>query len=93
MSKKLNIKSTINTQEWANQILKINSWKDAVFDKKAMPKNFQDYVKDLDLLRTKDTANFCRIMNNLLKYKLRGKIIREILKGDVILLRKKNETK
>ena len=92
--KKLNIRPTINIQECANQILEIKSRKDAAIDiKTAMSKNFQDYVKDLDLLKTKDTAKFCRKVNNFLKYKVRGKIVKGILEGDVILSGKEKRNK
>ena len=58
-----------------------------------MSKNFQDYVKDLDLLRTKDTTKIYRIVNNLLKYKVRGKIVKGILEGNVILFGKEKRNK
>ena len=87
--KKLTIRPTIKIQECANQILKVNSWENAIIDlKAALSLNFQDYVKDLDLWRTKDSARFYRIVNSLLKYKIKGKIVKGIQEGDVVLLGK-----
>ena len=91
---KLNIRPTIKIQEWANKILKLKSWEDARIDIKAdLSKSFQEYVKDLDLWWIKDSAKFYKIINSLLKYKVRGKIVKGIWDGDEILFGKQKREK
>ena len=73
--KKLFIRATIKIQEHASQIFKNKSWKDDSIDlKAAMPETFKNYVKDLDLWRTYDSARFYRVVNSILNYKVRGKL-------------------
>ena len=65
--------------------------KDTSIDlKAAMSETLKNYVKDLDLWRTYDSARFYRVVNSILKYKIRGKIVKGIQEGDIILLGKEN---
>ena len=58
-----------------------------------MSETFKNYVKDLDLWRTYDSARFYRVVNSILKYKVRGKFVKGIQEGDRILQGKENQKK
>ena len=53
-----------------------------------MSDTFKNYVKDPDLWRTYHSARFSRVVNSILKFKVRGKIVKGIQEGDIILLGK-----
>jgi hypothetical protein len=79
------IRSTIKIQEKTSIIFKVN-WDNAEIKlKEARRDDFQDYIRNLDLYRTQDSRKFNRIMNSLLKYKSRQKIVRGIATDDEIL--------
>ena len=50
-------------------------------------------MKSLDLQRTSDASKFYQIINSLLKYKVRGKIVKGIKEGEEILLRRDKRNK
>ena len=51
----------------------------------ALSTGFQEYIKNLDLLRTSDIAKLYKIINSLLKYKVKGKVVKGIKVENEIL--------
>ena len=58
-----------------------------------MSETFKNYVKDLDIWRTYDSARFYRVVNSILKYKIREKFVKGTQEGYIILLGKKKQKK
>ena len=54
----------------------------------ALSRAFQDYIKNLDILRIWDSAKFYKIINSLLKYKVKGKVAKGVKIADEILVGK-----
>ena len=47
--------------------------------------SFREYVRNLDLWRTKDSAKFYKIIQSIIKYKGRGKLVKGINKDGIII--------
>ena len=93
-SNKLIIRPTIKLQNEANNIFKKGiKWEmKQIHLGDACKENFKNYTKNLNLQCTKDSAKFYKIINSLIKYKIRGKITKGITQGNEIMVGKeKNE--
>ena len=78
--KRNTIRATVKLQQDANEIFKQNiDWSSKQIQiKEALSESFKRYVSGLDLKRRQDTSQFYKIINSLLKYKVRGKIVKGI---------------
>ena len=80
-------RSTIKFQESANKIFSQNwNWELKEINLRTLwNTNFTEYVKNEDLWRTKDSSKFYKILQSLIKYKSKGKLLKGINEDDTIL--------
>ena len=85
---KLTIRPTIKLQTIANEIFNQNiEWETKQIQiKDAWRDSFKNYVLNLDLQRTQDTSKFYNIINSLIKYKRKGKIVKGIKQNQEIII-------
>ena len=89
--KRNTIRATVKLQQDANEIFKQNiDWSSKQIQiKEALSESFKRYVSGLDLKRRQDTSQFYKIINSLLKYKVRGKIVKGIKCNEEIVIESK----
>ena len=84
---KIIIRPVIKIQEKANQILKENmNWdqKDIILND-LRKTEFINYAKNLDINAKADKENFYKILNSIIKYKTKGKIVKGIKINDTYI--------
>ena len=94
--KRYTIRATVKLQQDANEIFKKNiNWSlKQIQIKDTFSESFKKYIPCLDLKRKSDITQFYKIINSLLKYKSRGKIIKGIkCNEEIIIENKKNYLK
>ena len=87
------IRPVIKIQEKANQILKENmNWdqKDIILND-LRKTEFINYVKNLDINAKADKENFYKILNSIIKYKTKGKIVKGIKINDTYIYGKEKD--
>ena len=92
--KKLKIRPVIKMQNKANQIIKEdNSWNDKTIKLNDLRRSgFIEYMKNLDISLKTDKKIFYNILNSVIKYKAKGKLVRGIKWGDTILYGREKDT-
>ena len=91
--KRYTIRATVKLQQDANEIFKKNiNWSSKQIQiKDTLSESFKKYVSCLDLKRKSDITQFYKIINSLLKYKSRGKIIKGIKWNEEIVIENKKK--
>ena len=91
-NRKLTLRQVINIQEKANQIFKQDTdWGEKSIKLSNLLKlEFQNYIKKLNLENHNDKKQFDRILNSIIKYKNKGKIVKVIRTEDGIKIGKYN---
>ena len=86
--RKYTIRPTIKLQSEANKIFKQNiQWETKQIQlKDAWKESFKEYVANLDLKYKLDSSKFYKIINSLLRYKMRGTIVKGIEKEGKIMI-------
>ena len=86
--KKLIIRPTAKLQSKLKDILDSdNDWENKSINiRAAWSESFRNYVKDLDIWRTSDSAKFYKIVNSLINYKNQNKIVNGIKTKEWIIV-------
>ena len=84
---------TIKIQESANKVFSNKeNWENKEINiKTLLNENFREYVRNLDLWRTKDSKKFYKILQSLIRYKSKGKIVKGINEKGTILYGKSKD--
>ena len=84
---KLQIRPVIKIQNKANAIFKNKTnWEDKELKLKDLRSTeFKEFIKSIDMNNRIDKRTFYKMMNSLLKYKIKGKIIKGIMIKDTIV--------
>ena len=84
---KLQIRPVIKIQNKANAIFKNKTnWEDKELKLKDLRSTeFKEFIKSIDMNNLIDKRTFYKMMNSLLKYKIKGKIIKGIMIKDTIV--------
>ena len=92
MNKKLlfnniKIRPTIKIQDKANKILQfeLSIELKRISIRQAWTEEFKEYMKSIDKNRKQDISKFYNIINSLIQYKCRGKIVKGIKQEDLII--------
>ena len=78
---------TIKLQKQANKIFnKEYNWESKEINLRTLRnENFKEYIKNLDLWKTNDASKFYKIINSLIKYKNKGKLVKGIKNKEAIV--------
>ena len=90
---KIKIRPVIKMQSSANEIIKQNNnWNERNIKLNDIRKNgFINYMKNLNIYWRQDKRSFYNILNSVIKYIMRGKIIKGIKADDTILYGKEKD--
>ena len=91
--KELRIRPMIKLQQEANKIFREETkWETKQIKlRDTMKKSFGEYVLNLDLQRKNEITKFYKIINSIIKYKTKGKIVKGIKWDEEIILDKKKK--
>ena len=91
------LKELLQTRQIIRPIIKLQKQANKIFNKKynweskeinlrtLRNENFKEYIKNLDLWKTNDASKFYKIINSLIKYKNKGKLVKGIKDKEVIV--------
>ena len=91
--KELRIRLTIKLQQEANKIFREEAkWETKQIRlRDTIKESFREYVLNLDLQRKNEITKFYKIINSIIKYKTKGKIVKRIKWDEEIILDKKKK--